>query len=92
MVAGWYGLISVESMALGKTTVCFLRDELYNYISDIPIINLNPDNLYEGLKKLILEKEKLPEYGKAGRKYAEKYHDYKKNSLDILKITTREHH
>jgi len=90
MVAGWYGLISVESMALGKATVCFLRNDLYNYISDIPIINLNPDNLKEGLKKLILEKERLSEYGRAGRRYVEKYHDYSKNSLDILKITLGE--
>lgn len=90
MVAGWYGLISIEAMALGKTTVCFLRDELYNYIPDIPIINLNPDNLAEGLKKIILEKDKLQEYGKAGREYAEKYHDYIKNSLDMLKITMGE--
>jgi hypothetical protein len=92
MVAGWYGLISVEAMALGKTTVCFLRDELYNYIPDIPIINQNPDNLYYGLKKLISEKDKLTGYGKSGRKYAEKYHDYIKNSLDILNITIGENH
>lgn len=90
MVAGWYGLISIESMALGKTTVCFLRDELYKYIPDIPIINLNPDNLADGLKKLINEKEKLQQYGIAGRKYAEKYHDYIKNSIDMLKITMGE--
>jgi glycosyltransferase involved in cell wall biosynthesis len=90
MTAGWYGLISVEAMALGKTTVCFLNDELYKYIADIPIINLNPDNLTEGLKKLISEREKLQEYGKAGRKFVEKYHDYVKNSIDILKITTGE--
>lgn len=87
MVAGWYGLISIEAMALGKTTVCFLRDELYNYIAAIPIVNLNPDNLKDGLKKLIREKERLAEYGKAGREYVEKYHDYKKNALEMLRIT-----
>lgn len=85
MVAGWYGLISIEAMALGKTTVCYLRDELYSYIPDIPIVNLNPDNLAEGLKKLIAEKEKLSEYGKKGRSYAEKYHDHIKNSAAMLK-------
>ncbi len=90
MVTGWYGLISIEAMALGKTTVCYLRDELYNYLPDNPIINLNPDNLTEGLKKLILEKEKLPEYGKKGRAFAEKYHDYVRNSYDILKLTVGE--
>lgn len=90
MVAGWYGLISIESMALGKTTVCYLRNELFNYIPDIPIINLNPDNLAGGLKKLIDEKEKLSDYGKEGRKFAEKYHDYVKNSIDMLRITIGE--
>lgn len=90
MVAGWYGLISVEAMALGKTVVCYLRDELYNYIPDIPVINLNPDNLYDGLKKLIAERERLSDYGKAGRIYTEKYHDYVKNSLEILNITIGE--
>jgi len=88
MVAGWYGLISIEAMALGKTVVCYLRNELYNYIPDIPIINLNPDNLAEGLKKLIEEKEKLNKYGMEGRKFAEKYHDHVKNSLNMLKVTT----
>jgi len=87
MVAGWYGLISIEAMALGKTTVCYLRDELYNYVPDVPIINLNPDNLKDGLKRLIVEREKLPEYGKAGRKYVEEYHDYKKNAMEMLRIT-----
>ena len=88
MVAGWYGLISVEAMALGKTTVCFLKQSLYNFIPDIPIINLNPDNLAEGLEKLINEREKLQSIGMAGRRFAEKYHDYSKNSMNILSITT----
>lgn len=87
MVAGWYGLISVEAMALGKTVVCFLRDELYNYFPDIPIINLNPDNLAEGLEKIILEKDKLASYGEKGRKYVEKYHDFVTNSISILNKT-----
>ncbi|MCC6865831.1 MAG: glycosyltransferase [Ignavibacteria bacterium] len=87
MVAGWYGLISVESMALGKTTVCYLRKDLYNYIPDIPIINLNPDNLAQGLKELIHNKQKLIEYGNAGRKFVEKYHDYVKNANYILNLT-----
>jgi hypothetical protein len=86
MTAGWYGLISIEAMALGKTVICYIRDELYNYLPDLPIINLNPDNLAKGLKKLILEKDKLSEFGKAGRVFVEKYHDHIKNSADMLKI------
>jgi hypothetical protein len=84
MVAGWYGLISIESMALGKTTVCYINNKLYEYLPDLPIVDLNPDNLADGLKKLIIERDKLQGYGIAGRKFAEKYHDHIKNSMDML--------
>jgi hypothetical protein len=87
MVAGWYGLISIEAMALGKTTVCFLRKDLYNYIPEIPIINLNPDNLAEGLENLITGRKKLPLYGQKGREFVERYHDYVRNSLLMLNKT-----
>ncbi len=88
MTAGWYGLISIEAMALGKTTVCYIDDKLYSYLPDLPIINLTPDNLAEGLKTLIADKDKLSEHGKLGRGFVEKYHDHVKNSKMMLDITT----
>ncbi len=91
MTAGWYGLISIESMALGKTTVCYIKEELYKYLPDLPIINLNPDTLTEGLKVLIKEKDKLKGYGKEGRMFVEKYHDYEKNSMNMLQLILEEH-
>jgi glycosyltransferase involved in cell wall biosynthesis len=87
MTAGWYGLISIEAMALGKTTVCYIDNKLYDYLPDLPIINLNPDNLSDGLLKLIENKNELPKYGRAGREFAEKYHDHIKNSKKILDLT-----
>ncbi|MCX7877355.1 MAG: glycosyltransferase [Ignavibacteria bacterium] len=90
MVLGYYGLVSVEGMALGKTVVCYIKEKLYDYLPDLPIINLNPDNLAEGLKELIQNREKLTETGKLGREFAEKYHDYRKNSLNMLKIILNE--
>jgi len=86
MVAGWYGLISIEAMALGKTVVCYIRDKLYDYLPDLPIVNLNPDNLAEGLKLLIQNKDELVTKGRAGRAFVEKYHDYIKNSAQMLEI------
>lgn len=87
MVAGWYGLISIEAMALGKTSVCYIDDKLYDFLPDLPIVNLNPENLAEGLKKIIENKQKLPECGKLGRAFVEKYHDQVKNSKKILDLT-----
>lgn len=87
VVAGWYGLISIEAMALGKTVVCYIKDELYSYLPDLPIRNLNPDNLINGLKKLINDRDQLSKSGKLGRQFVEKYHDHVKNSAMILKRT-----
>jgi hypothetical protein len=87
MTAGWYGLISIEAMALGKTTVCYIDEKLYSYLPDLPVINLNPDTLYDGLQKLIENKNKLNQNGKSGRAFVEKYHDHVKNSKKILELT-----
>jgi hypothetical protein len=86
MVAGWYGLISIEAMALGKTAVCYIDEKLYDYLPDLPAINLNPDNLTDGLQSLLEKKENLPDYGKQGRIFVEKYHDHIKNSKMMLDI------
>jgi len=86
VVLGYYALLSIEAMALGKTVVCYIKDKLYDYLPDIPIVNLNPDNLAEGLKGLITDRNKLISYGKLGRAFVEKYHDYKKISAQMIKI------
>lgn len=77
LVAGWYGTASIEAMAIGRPVVCFLRESYFKYIDygdSIPIINANPSTIYEVLKKLILEKYKLPEIGAKSRKFVEKIH------------------
>lgn len=50
LLIGWYGTASIEAMAKGCPTVCFLRDsysEHCPYYDKIPIINANPDSIYE---------------------------------------------
>ncbi|MFS8083526.1 MAG: glycosyltransferase [Ginsengibacter sp.] len=78
ILAGWYGTASIEAMALGRPTVCFIRDSYFEYIDfgeDIPIINANPSTIYQVLLKTIQEKHLLPEIGKKSREFVEKVHD-----------------
>lgn len=78
MLVGFYGLFSIESMAMGKPVVCYIRqDILQSSPPDIPVINANPDTLYEVLKGILDAPDKLREIGKRSREYAEKYHDSK---------------
>ena len=81
LLAGYYGGLAVELMALAKPVICYIRDEDMKYmpkdmVKDMPIINATPDTIYEVLKNyLTKDKDKLRDIGLASRQYAEKYHD-----------------
>lgn len=81
LLAGWYGGVSVEFMALGKPVICYIRKEDLRFIpkemrEDMPIINATPENIYYVLKECIMKPRKnLMQLGRASRKYVEKWHN-----------------
>lgn len=77
LCGGWYGNTSVESMALGLPTVCFVRDEFLNkmpYGQEFPIINARADNIYQVLKEIAGNKAMLREHGEKGPAFVREYH------------------
>ena len=88
LLAGWYGGLAVELMALGKPVLAYIRNEDLGFIpnemvSDLPIINVTPDSIYAVLKYWLTDgKLKLREIGLQSRCYVEKWHD-------PLKIATK---
>lgn len=89
VLGGWYGTASIEAMAIGRPTVCFIRESYFdfiNYANIIPIINANPETIYEVLRKAIIEKEKLPEIGLRSRKFVEEVHDVRKLTRRLIAI------
>ena len=78
VLVGFYGLLSIESMAMGKPVVCYIRpDILERSPADMPVINADPDTLYTVLKGILLSPEKLVDVGKKSREYIENHHDAK---------------
>jgi hypothetical protein len=81
VLAGYYGGLAVELMALGKPVVCYLREEDMRHLppgmwNDMPIINARPDTIYDVLKEyLTIKKHSLREIGAHSRQYVEKWHD-----------------
>ena len=77
-LVGAYARFAIEAMTLGKPVLCYLREGLFQYNpiwNECPIINSNPDNLKENLRRLILmSPEERVDIGRKGRKYVEKYH------------------
>lgn len=89
ILCGSYGLLSVETMSLGKPVVTYVREDLLpRFPEEPPIINANPSNVYSVIKALLDAPKSWREIGQNGRKYAETYHCSKvvtKKILDIYK-------
>ena len=89
IVGGWYGTAAIEAMALGRPTICFLRESYFdhiNYGTEIPIINAMPATLFDMLKKLLKENNNLSEIGKKSREFVEKYHDVRVLSRKLISV------
>jgi hypothetical protein len=89
ILAGWYGTASIEAMAVGRPTVCFLRESYFQYIDyekKIPIINAHPSTIYDVLKKLIQDKYFFPEIGKRSRGFVEDVHEVSKLTTKLISI------
>jgi hypothetical protein len=78
--AGWYGGLAVESMALGKPVLCYIREDDLKFVpqemaTDLPIIKTCPATLKQDLVSVIeMPYEKIVELGRDSRKYVEKWH------------------
>lgn len=73
---GWYGVLAVEGMALGKCVISYISSHLRHYLPyPSPLVSANPDNLTEVLRYLLDNPEEAAGYGKRGRDFVERYHD-----------------
>lgn len=87
LLIGAYGHLSVESMAMGKPVVCYIRDDLrVTYPPDLPIISANPDTVYHVLKSLLQNPGQLRTLGQQGRAYVQHYHDLDQVARKLLQI------
>lgn len=90
LMMGSYGAFACEAMALGKPVVTYILDELVStYPDGFPIINANPDTIFNVLEELISSPEQRHEIGKKGRAYAEKVHDIRVVAAKLLEIYKR---
>ncbi len=59
---GWYGTASIEAMAIGRPTICYIDPQYMDYINygnELPIISAARDNIYEVLKDTITNRNRL---------------------------------
>jgi len=90
LFCGWYGGISVEAMRTGMPCLCYIRNEDLRHIpkemeKELPIININQDNLKETLSEILSGKVDLHKISEQSFDYAQKWHDRKLISKIINK-------
>ncbi|MEY4110093.1 MAG: hypothetical protein RLZZ46_447 [Bacteroidota bacterium] len=85
MLVGFYGVLAVEAMALGRPVICYIRPDIWNHLKDeCPIINANPDNLSEILFSSINNKETLKDLGLRSRSFVEKFHESSRVAQSLI--------
>jgi glycosyltransferase involved in cell wall biosynthesis len=91
LLAGWYGAFAVEAMCLGKAVVAYIREPDLarlppTFVAELPIISTTPATLKHVLRDLLTRRRnELPELGRRGRRFAEKWHDPRKIAAEIFR-------
>ncbi len=87
LIIGTYGMVSIEGMAFGKPTICYLRDELFIMQENKPpLYNANIYTIREKLEELIVNYKMRLDLGQMGRQFVERIHDSEKVAEQAIKI------
>lgn len=86
------GKLATEGLASGCVVMAHMGYDNYpqNNPPDCPIIDVNPDNIYQRLKEIIQDYDQRQALAKQGRPYVEKHLDVKYFCEKVLKLVTGE--
>ncbi len=71
---GWYGMVSVEAMALGKPALAFVRPDFEPLARDAPVVRTSIETLTNDLAALLEDAPRRAALAAAGRAYVERVH------------------
>ncbi|MFA6127016.1 MAG: glycosyltransferase [Bacteroidales bacterium] len=90
LIRGWWGSTGVETMALGKPVVCYLRPEWKEFFfktfpeyDELPIVEANKVNIYDVLKNLVEDEQFRINAGRKSREFAERHFNPETNAKEL---------
>jgi glycosyltransferase involved in cell wall biosynthesis len=83
VLAGWYGGLAVEAMAMGKPVACYIRESDLDCLpegmqKDLPIVRVSPDTLETDLERALERRAEWPEWGRRSREFVMRWHHPRK--------------
>jgi len=90
VLAGWYGGLAVEVMAMGKPVAAYIRDEDLDVLptgmrEDLPIVRLHPSTLEADLAEAIETRDQWRELGVRSYEYARRWHHPREIAREMLR-------
>lgn len=87
LILGSYGMATMEALASGKVVVCYMKPNVKNneFPPELPIVNANPDNIFQTLKPLLVDASLRNNLGQESYNYALKYHSIKNVIPELIK-------
>ena len=95
LLAGWYGGVAVEAMALGKPVIAYIRADDLDRVpkemrDEMPIVDAQPGTLTDVLRRLLTtDRDRLPELGARSRAFVERWHDPQTVAARMLRTYER---
>lgn len=88
---GWYGVLAIECMALGKPVISYIRKEDTKLVSselvkDIPVISAEPKTIENKIAWCLEHTAELKEIGKKSRAFVEKWYDPIEIAKEVIEI------
>ena len=90
--AGWYGLLAIECLALGKPVLTFLRDEAVRrteeaYDTQVPLVGVTAETLRDRLAELVAGgPAEWRRIGELSRAYVERVHDVERIADALVEL------
>lgn len=93
LIYGWWGSTGVETMALGKPVVCYIRPawkvfflQTFPEYTNLPIVEADTRSIYDVLKRLVTDPEFRVRKGEESRRFAEMHFDPAHNAKGFAAI------
>jgi hypothetical protein len=79
-----YGLFAVEAMASGNAVIGSAVPGYNGFPEDMPVFTTTPETIYQNLRTLLDDHRLRTELAIRGRKWVERYHDYRIVTKDFI--------
>jgi glycosyltransferase involved in cell wall biosynthesis len=90
--AGWYGILAIECLALGKPVLTFLHDEAVRlteerFETEVPLVAVTAETLRDRLAELVeAGPAEWRRIGEASRAYVERVHDVERVADSLVEL------